>query len=86
LGPLYLVVEVHLTRDYHIPLPEAIAKQLNLAPDDRVVIDVVGDEVRIRKMVAPASDRFAGILQRYFPTESLADQWLNEERDAWPSR
>ncbi len=80
------MIKVHLTRDYHIRLPEAIAKPWCLAPDDRVVIDVMGDEVRIRKTAAPASGRFAGILQRYFPTEFVADQWLQDERDAWSSR
>lgn len=79
------MLEVHLTPDGRILLPDSVTKELGLGPDDRVLVDVVGDEVRIRKPSASAVDRFAGILHRYFATEASADQWLKDERDAWHS-
>ena len=51
-----------LTSKGQVTIPQAIREKLGLAPGTRVVFDVVGNSVRIRK--AEAQDRGADLVAR----------------------
>lgn len=76
---------IHLSRKRQLTLPSQIAKQAGIAPNDTLWIEVVGEEIRIRKAPADPVQHFAGILAPYFASSEAADTWVKEERDAWSS-
>lgn len=74
---------VHLSGKRQLTIPSAMALQAGIRPHDTLWIDIVGDEIRIRKAPEHPTDYFAGRLSAYFRTPQDADTWLREEREAW---
>lgn len=64
-----------------VVLPNEACEKLNLGIGDTVVLDVVGDSVRIRPMTSVVKDVQAMAAKFIRPGESLVDELLRERRE-----
>ena len=69
-----------LSKKAQLVLPASIRRQLNIRPGDRLILEVKGDHVVLRK--APESDVDALRQYRSDLWKNYAEE-LDRERDAW---
>jgi antitoxin component of MazEF toxin-antitoxin module len=75
-------VEVRLRQKNQLTLPDAIVKQLDVQPGDRLVVHVdesCPDHVTIR----PIRRSYAGLLKGVYGTDEEALEYVRAERASW---
>jgi len=77
-------VEVKLRNKNQLTLPEDIVKRLNLAPGDRLIVEIDDDKPR-QARIRPLRRSYAGILDGMWGTDEEALEYVRNERASWDS-
>jgi bifunctional DNA-binding transcriptional regulator/antitoxin component of YhaV-PrlF toxin-antitoxin module len=76
-------MEVGLRKRNQLTLPEELAKQLNVSPGSRLLMQFDPQEGLVR--LRPLRDSYAGILPGVYGTPAEAAAYLEQERGSWDS-
>jgi antitoxin component of MazEF toxin-antitoxin module len=75
-------VEVKLRRKNQVTLPDAIVRQLDVQPGDRLVVEL--DEAHPGQMtIRPIRRSYAGLLTGVYGTDEEALEYVRAERASW---